>query len=88
MVYDDDYASDDRDLQATCPVCGYTDTALDADTLEQTMRDHMRRAHNMEGPVNPANIDLKDSQRDNTPTLAPGDVLPSTGATPPESARS
>lgn len=70
--------ADNKEKQATCPVCGYTDTALDSDVLEEEMRQHMRTAHNQVLPVDRDNSDLKktgrtkdDSGRD-TSTTVPG----------------
>lgn len=57
-------ADSDKEKQATCPICGYTDSGADADLLEQTMAQHMRDMHNMSGPVNPGNSDLKATGRD------------------------
>ncbi len=51
--------ADDREKQASCPICGYTDTALDADALEDAMVDHMRTAHNQTMSVNKGNTDMK-----------------------------
>ena len=67
--------ADNKEKQATCPVCGYTDTALDADALEQSMAEHMRQAHNMTAPVNAASTDLKHTGRED-----PADVLGIPGA--------
>lgn len=56
--------ADNREKQATCPICGYTDTAMDADLLEQSMAEHMRSMHNMTTPVNAANTDLKHTNQE------------------------
>lgn len=54
----------DKEKQATCPICGYTDTAMDAGVLEDAMAEHMRLQHNQAAPVNPADTDLKTTGRD------------------------
>ncbi len=49
----------DREKIATCPICGYTDTALDAVALKAAMEDHMRSAHNQVLNSNEASMDIK-----------------------------
>jgi hypothetical protein len=72
--------ADNREKQATCPICGYTDTALDAEALEEAMAQHMQQAHNMSAPVNPGNTDLKQTGN-NAGVLS--SVLGDTNNTPP-----
>jgi predicted small metal-binding protein len=57
-------ADSNKEKQATCPICGYTDSAYDADALERGMQEHMRQAHNMSAPINAASTDLKHTGRD------------------------
>lgn len=33
---------------STCPICGYTDTADDADALHMAITEHVRMAHNLD----------------------------------------
>ena len=58
--------ADNKEKQATCPICGYTDTAMDAGALEDAMAEHMRMQHNQAAPVNPADTDLKTTGRRDT----------------------
>ncbi len=57
-------ADKNKEKQATCPVCGYTDSAMDADLLEQSMSQHMRDMHNVSWTATPADTDLKATGRD------------------------
>lgn len=40
--------ADDRPKLSTCPICGYTDTADDADALNSAIEEHIRMAHNLD----------------------------------------
>lgn len=33
---------------STCPICGYTDTADDADVLQMAIEEHIRLSHNLD----------------------------------------
>src|SRR5689334_13653763 len=33
---------------STCPICGYTDTADDADALQMAIEEHIRMSHNLD----------------------------------------
>ncbi len=67
-------ADNDREKQATCPICGYTDTALDATALESAMTEHMKNTHNVTVPVNAASTNLKETGRSNQDDAAFPDV--------------
>ena len=38
----------DRPKMSTCPICGYTDTADDADALQMAIEEHIRLSHNLD----------------------------------------
>lgn len=38
----------DRAKLSTCPICGYTDTADDADALQMAIEEHIRMSHNLD----------------------------------------
>src|SRR5918912_805553 len=75
--------ADSKEKQATCPICGYTDTAGDAEALEEAMQEHMRLQHNQVGGVNPSTSDLKPTGQGSTdagieaPSAAAGTISPS-----------
>lgn len=71
--------ADHDEKQATCPICGYTDTAGDADTLKMAIEDHMRQAHNMAAPVNADNADIKPTGRDYDVAGVDDDRIPAPG---------
>ena len=64
-----------KEKQATCPVCGYSDTATDDTALEQAMSQHMRDMHNLSWTATPADTDLKSTGRYRD-TDAPGPLEP------------
>ncbi len=41
-------ADKDRPKMSTCPICGYTDTADDADALQSAIEEHIRMTHNLD----------------------------------------
>ncbi|MDB5081879.1 MAG: hypothetical protein JWP00_3803 [Chloroflexi bacterium] len=47
--------------QATCPLCGFTDSAGDREALELSMQEHMRLMHNQVMSADPSSMDLKDT---------------------------
>ena len=53
--------ADDTMKQATCPICGYTDSATDAEALATSMDEHMRLTHNQVVAPDAGNTDMKDS---------------------------
>ncbi len=55
--------ADQDQKQATCPICGYTDTVMEGTFLEEAIQEHMRMAHNQVVDVAPANSDLKETDR-------------------------
>jgi hypothetical protein len=57
-------ADNDKEKQATCPVCGYTDTSTDAAALADAMQQHMRSAHNMDWSPGNTDLDIKQTGRD------------------------
>ncbi len=80
--------ADTKQLQATCPICGYTDTATDGEALEQAIEEHMRLTHNQVMPITKANSDLKQTGREvdqdpDLPALEPSDSLIVPGNTIP-----
>jgi hypothetical protein len=40
--------ADKRPKLSTCPICGYTDTAEDADALNSAIEEHIRLSHNLD----------------------------------------
>jgi hypothetical protein len=64
--------ADDKLKQATCPICGYTDSATDAEALATSMQEHMRLMHNQVLSTDPANLDLKDTGAEATDEFKPG----------------
>ncbi|MBN9392468.1 MAG: hypothetical protein J0I20_30820 [Chloroflexi bacterium] len=40
--------ADNRPKLSTCPICGYTDTAEDADALNSAIEEHIRLSHNLD----------------------------------------
>lgn len=40
--------ADKRPKLSTCPICGYTDTADDAEALQMAIEEHIRMAHNLD----------------------------------------
>ena len=53
--------AEDALKQATCPICGYTDSATDAEALASSMEEHMRLTHNQVMAPDAANMDLKET---------------------------
>ncbi|HEX2916450.1 MAG TPA: hypothetical protein VH186_37165 [Chloroflexia bacterium] len=51
-----------KEKLATCPVCGYQDTALDEEALKLAMQDHMQESHNLVLPVTIRGTDKTESQ--------------------------
>src|SRR4051794_11530637 len=41
-------ADNDKPKMSTCPICGYTDTADDADALHMAIAEHIRMTHNLD----------------------------------------
>src|SRR5439155_1277443 len=58
--------ADNKEKQANCPICGYTDSAMDPQAFEDAMAEHMRMQHNQTASVNPADSDLKETGRGDT----------------------
>ncbi len=48
----------EKELMATCPICGFSDSALDSAALKSALDEHRRKAHNLSGSVanNPTDI--------------------------------
>lgn len=40
--------ADTRPKMSTCPICGFTDSAGDADALQSAIEEHIRMAHNLD----------------------------------------
>lgn len=40
--------ADTRPKLSTCPICGFTDTAEDAEALQSAIEEHIRLAHNLD----------------------------------------
>ena len=57
-------ADNDTNKMATCPVCGYQETATDAAALQTAMEEHMQTVHNMSMPDMNANADIKVTGKD------------------------
>ena len=77
--------ADDSLKQATCPICGYTDSATDAEALASSMEEHMRLTHNQVVSTGGDALDMKDTgvQVGNGPAVGPGTtqvVPPNTNA--------
>lgn len=48
-----------KELIATCPVCGAQEMALDKEALEMALHDHMRQLHNIDTPLKLLDRDIK-----------------------------
>ncbi len=74
-------ADNDRPKMSTCPICGYTDTADDADALQMAIEEHIKLSHNL----NPANLGgtAGSVQSVSNATAAEVNSNPTTGATVP-----
>ena len=60
-------ANDSGTKMATCPICGYQETADDADALNSAMEEHMQSTHNLSMSSVNANADIKNEPiSDNT----------------------
>lgn len=59
-------ADKDRTQMSTCPICGYTDSSTDAQTLQSALSEHIRSAHNLDSVGILAASSVKPAGRDDS----------------------